>query len=101
MLSSIDNIIAPAIELKKDMDKCQKTVKEPIKIGSRVIVELDGGKRVGITIGEHYDNSSDEVVISYLSPIGNAILGKNEGEIFEYAVGDRNFTGKVVRVQSR
>jgi len=76
----------------------QKTIEKSIKIGSRAMVELEGGMRINVTIGDRYDESSSEVVVSYLSPIGSALLGKKQGETVTYTVEGKTLHAQVVEI---
>ena len=71
------------------------------KIGCTVSVALEDGKILTVTIKSPQEANPTRGIVSYESPLGNAILSKREGELFSYAVGDKIFNGKVLKIGGR
>lgn len=70
-----------------------------VKIGSTVSVLFDTGAVLSITIKTPREVNPASGIVSYASPLGSAILDKGEGGEFQYTVGDRRFSGKVIKIQ--
>ena len=69
-----------------------------VKIGSTVSVSFDTGAVLTVTIKTPREVDPKSGVVSYASPIGNALLEKSSGDRFRYAVGNREFSGTVTKI---
>lgn len=76
----------------------QISQKKRVKIGGTVSVLFDTGAVLTITIKTPREVDPKNGVVSYASPLGNALLEKEEGEGFQYAVGNQQFAGTVMKV---
>lgn len=79
-ISELEDVIVKAKVVSAD-DGSSKT----IKLGSRVLVDVKGKDQVFIIVGE-FEANPRERKISQESPIGQALLGKTEGEKIEVTV---------------
>ncbi|HEX4103883.1 MAG TPA: GreA/GreB family elongation factor [Candidatus Paceibacterota bacterium] len=68
-----------------------------VAIGSTVTLEFEGGKRKFEILGPHETDPTNGR-ISYLSPLGAAVLGKKKGDAVEVKMGDSVRVYKVVEV---
>lgn len=96
-MSSIDNNIKTDYIAFVRQD-AQISQEKRVKIGSTVSVLFDTGAVLTIIIKTPREVDPKNGVVSYASPIGNALLEKEEGEEFQYAVGNRQFAGTVMKV---
>jgi transcription elongation GreA/GreB family factor len=69
-----------------------------IAIGNTVHVLMTNGKSLAVTIRSPQEASPAELIVSYESPIGKALLSKCEGEDFSYTVEGRLITGTITKV---
>ena len=60
-----------------------------VQIGSRVTYEIDGGSPITIMIGSYRSYNSDPMVVSYVSPIAEALLNKKTGDAITANIADR------------
>lgn len=86
-LSFIDGRIDEIEELLKQVtiiheEKGKSNGKRVIKLGSTVVLHLDGKKETFTVVGE-WEADPNEKKISHESPLGKALLGKKEGEKVE------------------
>ncbi len=96
-LSAIDNNIKTAYIAFVGQD-AQISQEKRVKIGSTVSILFDTGAVLSITIKTPREVDPKNGVVSYASPLGNALLEKEEGEGFRYAVGNRQFAGTVMKI---
>jgi transcription elongation GreA/GreB family factor len=69
-----------------------------ISIGNTVHVVMANGKSLAVTIKSPQEASPAELIVSYESPIGKALLSKCEGDPFSYTVEGRLITGTITKV---
>jgi len=87
-------------KLKEEIEKAQpvdpKTVNASIvSFGTKVILknETAGRQEEYIILGQwESESDSNKSIISYLSPLGNAILNKKEGDRFEFAINEERIS---------
>jgi transcription elongation factor GreA len=90
-------------ELSEDY-RVAKVVKETpdenvIEIGSTVEIELEGeARRQTFTIRGHSEGEPESGVISFDSPMGQALLGAGEGDVRAFEVEDSEHAVRVLRV---
>ena len=82
-------------------DDCQSQVKTCVKIGNTVTVTIEPHKILTITITTPQEIDPLRGAVSYESPIGKAVFGKHEGDVFQYSVGSKIFKGKVMKIHSQ
>lgn len=70
-----------------------------VVIGSTVEIVFDSGEKRKIKIGDYTEADPAQGVISYKSPLGNALLGAKTGERRKYQVEDRT-VGVTIRTIS-
>ena len=91
-------------KLKEEIDKAQlfdpKTVNASIiSFGTKVILNNEKtGRQEEYTILGQWESDSNKNIISYLSPFGNAILNKKEGDRFEFAINDERISYLVEKI---
>lgn len=78
-LSDIDRNLRRLDYLIKNSRVAEKPKKGIISIGSKVNIEINGGNREYLIVGE-YEADPSEGRISYKSPIGRVLVGKTVGE---------------------
>lgn len=59
---------------------------EKVKIGSTVEIEFEDGRKMRVKIGDYTESDPAKGIISYKSPLGNALLGAAAGEEREYRI---------------
>lgn len=60
-----------------------------VRLGSRVLIVLDGGREQVATIGGYGDTDPAAGIISCVSPVGRCLLGAVEGEERTFQVNGR------------
>lgn len=68
-----------------------------VEMGSTVLVEKDGEESKYQIVSPAETNPS-KGKISYISPLGKAMLGKKEGEAFEFETPAKKFKCKVIKI---
>ncbi len=77
----------------------QRQITEKIDIGS--VVDLDiNGEHMTIRVGDYTEADPANNVVSYRSPLGDAILHASIGETREYGVGNRTFKVVIKGIRS-
>lgn len=71
---------------------------QTVNIGSKVTVELDGHKNQFLIVGEFEANPAENK-ISYVSPIGKALMGKKIGEVVEVEAPAGKIRYKIIAIQ--
>ncbi|GMO21712.1 MAG: transcription elongation factor GreA [Spirochaetaceae bacterium] len=81
-------------KLKSEIDRAQifdmaQTNTTSVSFGTKVTLrdENSGNEEIYTILGP-WESDPDNKIISYLSPFGEAMLGKSSGERFEFALGD-------------
>ncbi len=59
-----------------------------VKIGNKIAIRLENGAELTLRIAYTYKQDPGETTISWLSPLGKAVLGKKSGDTTVYKVGD-------------
>jgi len=75
--------------------KMEKTGK--VEMGSTVVVEKDG-EETTYQIVSPTETKPSEGKISYISPLGKAMLDKKEGESFEFETPSKKFKCKIIKI---
>lgn len=84
-------------KLKEDIEKCQVFDPEQVNInkisfGTKVVLHNnDNGKEEAFTILGPWESFPEKNVISYMAPLGNALLGAKENDNFKFTINDRNY----------
>jgi len=71
-----------------------------IDVGSSASIMFEEGEIVNIKIKTPTEVDLANAVISNESPLGSALLGKKEGDIFCYSVEEKVFKGTVLGINS-
>jgi len=69
-----------------------------VEIGSTVVVEVDGRQEVFQVVGE-FEADPMNKKLSYTSPIGQALIGKNVGSLVEVDVPAGKINYKIVEIK--
>ncbi|OGH23276.1 MAG: transcription elongation factor GreA [Candidatus Levybacteria bacterium RIFCSPHIGHO2_12_FULL_38_12] len=80
-IDELEELLKQATLIQQD-DSTKKNRKKVIKLGSRVILSVKG-KREEFTIVGEWEADPTEKKISHESPLGKALLGKQDGEKIE------------------
>lgn len=72
---------------------------DKVSIGSMVEIEIEGELKKFTIVGEKEANPL-KGFISNASPLGNALLGLQVKEKFDYKIKDREIKGKVINISS-
>lgn len=89
-IEQLENAINEAIVIEKKGD-------EKVGIGSNVKIVFDGKEQeFHIVAPTEADILQDK--ISYESPLGNSLMGKKEGDSFNYEMGAKKVTVKVLKI---
>jgi transcription elongation factor GreA len=93
-----EQLNSQAAKLKEEIERAQIFDFNSINIsrvsfGTKVILFNEtAGKKEEFTILGPWESDPNKFIISYLSPFGNAILNKVEGEKFEFAINDERIS---------
>ncbi|MDR0463555.1 MAG: transcription elongation factor GreA [Treponema sp.] len=99
-----DNLNYQMTKLKEEIEKAQpfdpKLINTSmISFGTKVFLFNETAqKQEEYTILGQWESDSNKNIISYLSPFGNAILYKKEGERFEFAINDERISYLVEKI---
>jgi len=80
---------AEIITVPKQMDA--------IQLGHQVTVEINGQKKIYQILGSSETNPQ-KGIISYNSPIGEALLGRSVGETVKIKLADKEVLYKIIRI---
>jgi len=80
------------------MAKDGLSTKTKIGIGSKVLVRLNKNRILTITIKTPDEVDPDNGVVSFRSPLGKALLGKQDGDVCKYFIGKRELVVKVLKI---
>lgn len=73
---------------------------EKINFGSKVILEdLETSEQKEYVIVGTYETNPSKNMISNISPLGRVLLGKKEGDEFEFKINDKIFEYEVIKVK--
>ena len=92
-ITTIEERLKFAIEIPEGSDASGK-----IRIGSTVTVEIGGKQMTFDILGSHETNPS-RGRISYLSPIGAALMDHASGDIVKVKIADREVVYRVIEVR--
>ena len=67
-------------------------------MGSAVVIVFADGRKADFKIEDSTLTDPDRGIISYQSPLGNALLGKCAGEKGSYAVGEKIIAFEVLAI---
>jgi len=99
-----DNLNYQMTRLKEEIEKAQlfdpKLINASmISFGTKVVLYNEtAAKHEEYTILGQWESDSNKNIISYLSPFGNAILYKKEGERFEFAINEERISYLVEKI---
>ena len=68
-----------------------------VQVGSTVTFEMNGNERTYTILGAQEANP-DKNIISHQTPLGEALLGKKEGEEFATEINERKMNIKIIKV---
>lgn len=77
----------------------QKGRNHEIKVGSKVMVQNQDGKKESYILVDIMEASPSDGKISYKSPVGRALMGKKKGAKVEVAVPAGKLKLKIIEVQ--
>lgn len=69
-----------------------------VKAGGTVSVVFDDGRELTVTVRDPREVNLDNGIVSYESPLGRSVLGKGEGDSFEYKVRGQKFSGRIAKI---
>ncbi|HEY4494087.1 MAG TPA: GreA/GreB family elongation factor [Candidatus Paceibacterota bacterium] len=69
-----------------------------VAIGSKTKMSFSDGRNKEITIAGYAESNPEKGIISYQSPLGQAVLGAKAGETKEYQVGNKVIKVKIESV---
>jgi len=97
--ASIEDRIAKLEGVLRSAEVVSEKHKGEVGISSTVVIEKDGnhGKQTFTVVGSEETNTK-EGKISFLSPLGAALLGKKKGDAFEFKTPKGEMKGKVVSI---
>lgn len=89
----LENHLKAAIIIETSRDN------KGVQIGSRVTVEREGRQKVYTILGST-ESDPDRNIISYLSPLGASLMGKEEGEeVRVELVAGREISLKILKIE--
>ena len=90
------------IELEKLLGRVEiienPTNSETVVVGSEVIIESSAKQKKYKILGSSESNPS-EGIISHVSPLGSALLGKRVGEEFEFGTNGKKKVYKIIEIK--
>lgn len=90
----LENQLKVALIIKSD------GANEKIQIGSRVLLEREGNKKEYTILGST-ESQPESGIISHLSPLGMALMGRKAGEEVQVGlVGGKEAIYRVIRIES-
>ncbi len=96
-LIDIDRAIRKNNYLIKHANVITPVKNDRLGIGSKITVETEGKEKKYEIVGKYEANPS-ESKISYLSPVGKALLGKKAGESVRIKLQDKIVVYKIVNI---
>ncbi|MFN3659985.1 MAG: transcription elongation factor GreA, partial [Brevinematales bacterium] len=101
-LEKQDQLKATVARLESELAKAKIIEKSRVDtsfvdVGTKVTLKTDGGKKVTYQILGQWDVDFEKNIISYLSPLGAALLDKQVGDVVEFAFGNER---KVYTIES-
>lgn len=96
-LIDIDRAIRKNNYLIKHANVITPVKNDKVGIGSKITVETEGKEKKYEIVGKYEANPS-ESKISYLSPVGKALLGKKAGESVRIKLQDKIVVYKIVNI---
>jgi transcription elongation factor GreA len=93
-----EQLNSQAAKLKEEIERAQifdfnSINTSRVSFGTKVILFNEtAGKKEEFTILGPWESDPNKFIISYLSPFGNAILNKIEGEKFEFAINEERIS---------
>lgn len=83
----------------EDSAEYQESDDTQVFIGSIVTLEYSDGSKEQYQILGYDEADLDQDIISYLSPLGSSLLGKQTDEIFEFVNNDYKETIKIIEIK--
>lgn len=71
-----------------------------VEVGCMLEIRLESGSRT-IRLGDGAESDPSQGVVSYLSPLGQAVLGAQVGEEREYTAGNRTMKVRVLKIKEK
>lgn len=95
---------ATVSRLQDEIDRCQifdpQTVTTSrISFGTTVTLETADGNKEVYTILGPWESDPDNKIISYMSPLGNAILNGKKGEKLSFEINERDYNYTVKNIE--
>ena len=100
-----ENLNRRVLELQADLDRSQiidpdKATTDQVSLGSRVTIHSNANdSEVTYSILGPWDGGPDEGVLSYLSPLGTALLQKKQGDEFEVELPTGTQSFKIISIE--
>ena len=96
---------ATVTRLQDEIDRCQifdptTVTTARVSFGTTVFLEATDGTKEEYTILGPWESDPDNKIISYMSPLGNAILNGKKGEKLTFEINERvyEYTVKDIKV---
>jgi transcription elongation GreA/GreB family factor len=71
-----------------------------IGFGTKItLLNLINNQQEVFTILGPWESQPEKNIISYLSPIGERLLGRSEGETLKFTINDRQFQFQVLKIE--
>jgi transcription elongation factor GreA len=93
-------------QLRADLERAQmidpdRVETDKVSVGTRVKVRnIESGEEEQYTVLGAWDSDSEKGVISYLSPLGKALLGRRPGDIAEFSIGETSRRYSILSVEA-
>jgi transcription elongation GreA/GreB family factor len=87
----MDHLLAEGHRLVDPLTWVNDNVPGEVELGTVVVIDLDGERERFLVAGardHHTPNEGDILPIPYSSPLGHALMGKNENESFTVTIRD-------------
>ncbi|MCX7882300.1 MAG: transcription elongation factor GreA [Brevinematales bacterium] len=101
-LEKQDQLKAAVARLESELAKAKVIEKSMVDtsivdVGTKVTLKTEDGKRVTYQILGQWDVDFEKNIISYLSPLGAALLDKQKGDVVEFSFGNER---KIYTIES-
>ena len=96
-LRGVNNAILKLEARVRDAEVIEKKKDGVVAVGSEVVIEAGGKKRKYLILGSS-ETDPEQGIISYSSPLGAALLGKERGEEFVLKTGVKEIKYRIISV---
>jgi transcription elongation factor GreA len=103
-LEKQDQLKATVARLGKELENAKVIKKSDVDtsivdVGTKVTVKTDDGKRITYQILGQWDVDFEKQIISYLSPLGAALLDKRVGDVVKFEFGGEKKTYTIEKIE--